>query len=115
MRQGAQHASCITNLTPANVRIADSLGSVRQPVGSPFLWQLYVMNAGGLAARDVRVELTLPSALTIAEASVVGGSCTSGGGAVKCQSGDRAGGNSRAIDLQLSSDVARTNTITANV
>ena len=115
MRQGAQHASCISNLPPANVRISDSLGSLHGPLGTPFAWQLYVMNTGGLTARDVRVELALPAALTIVDASVVGGSCTSGGGAVQCEIGDLAGGGSRAIELQLRGDVAGTNTITAQV
>jgi hypothetical protein len=115
MRQGAQHASCISNLPPANVRIPDSLGLVRGPLGTPFAWQLYVMSAGGLTARDVRVELELPAALTIVDASVIGGTCTSGGGAVQCEIGDLAGGSSRAIDLQLRGDAAGTNTITARV
>jgi hypothetical protein len=115
MRQGAQHASCISNLPPANVRIPDSLGSLRGPLGTPFAWQMYVMNAGGLTARDVRVELALPADLTVVDASVIGGSCTSGGGAVQCEIGDVAGGSSRAIDLQLRGDAAGTNTITAQV
>lgn len=115
MRQRTQHASCITNLPPANVRIPDSLGSLRGPLGTPFAWQMYVMNAGGLTARDVRVELALPADLTIIDASVIGGSCTSGGGAVQCELGDLAGGSSRAIDLQLRGDAAGTNTITAQV
>lgn len=115
MRTGAQHASCITNLPPANVRIPDNLGSARRPLGVPFQWQLQVTNAGGLTARDVRVELTLPAALVIAGASVVGGSCTSGGGAVQCEFDELAGGNSRAIELELSSDEAGTNAIAAHV
>ncbi|HEY7643206.1 MAG TPA: M12 family metallo-peptidase [Steroidobacteraceae bacterium] len=115
MRQGAQHASCITNLPPANVTIPDKLGATRRPLGSSFQWQLQVTNEGGLTARDVRVELTLPAALAIADASVVGGSCTSGGGIAQCQLGDLAGGNSRAVELQLSSNVAGTNAISAHV
>ena len=115
MRVGAQHASCITSLPPANVRIPSNLGTARRPLGSPFQWQLQVTNAGGLTARDVRVELTLPAALAIADASVGGGSCTSGGGAVQCEFDDLAGGASRAIQLQLNSDVAGTNPITAHV
>jgi hypothetical protein len=115
MRAGAQHASCISNLPPANVRIPDSLGSVRAAVGSSFSWQLLVTNVGGLTARDVRVELTLTSALTIVDAGVVGGSCTSGGGAVQCEVGDVAGGATTAIQLMLSSDVAGSNTIAAEV
>jgi hypothetical protein len=115
MRVGAQHASCITNLPPANVRIPANLGTARRPLGSPFQWQLQVTNTGGLTARDVRVELTLPAALVIADASVIGGSCTSGGGAVQCQFDELAGGTSRAIQLELSSDAAGTNAITAHI
>jgi hypothetical protein len=115
MRAGAQHASCISKLPPANVRIPNSLGSTRAPVGSPFAWQLIVTNVGGLTARDVRVELTLASELTIVDAGVVGGSCTSGGGAVQCEIGDVAGGGKTAIQLVLSSDTAGTNTIAAQV
>jgi hypothetical protein len=115
MRTGAQHANCISNLPPANVRIPDSLGSTRAPVGSSFSWQLLVTNVGGLTARGVRVELTLASALTIVDASVVGGSCTSGGGAVQCEIGDLAGGATSAIQLVLSSDVVGSNTIAAEV
>ena len=115
MRAAAQHASCISKLPPANVRIPDSLGSTRAPVGSPFPWQLFVTNVGGLTARDVRVELTLASALRIVDAGVVGGSCTSGGGAIQCEVGDLAGGGTTAIQLVLSGDAAGTNTIAAEV
>jgi hypothetical protein len=57
----------------------------------------------------------LTSALTIVDAGVVGGSCTSGGGAVQCEVGDVAGGATTAIQLMLSSDVAGSNTIAAEV
>lgn len=114
MRAEAQRASCITSLPPANVRLPE-LGSARRPLGVPFQWELQVANAGGLTARNVRAELTLPSELVIALASVVGGSCTSGGGGVQCELGDLAGGNSRPIQLELSSTVAGTNAITARV
>jgi hypothetical protein len=115
MRQGAQRASCITSLPPANVRISDNLGSMRRQIGARFSWQLKITNAGGLTARDVHVDLTLPAALAIADASVVGGSCTSGAGAVQCDFSDLAGGSSQLIQLQLSSEVAGTNTIAAHV
>jgi metallopeptidase family M12-like protein/uncharacterized protein DUF11 len=115
MRAGAQHASCISKLPPANVRVPDSLGSVRAAVGSQFSWQLFATNVGGLTARNVRAELTLASALTIVDAGIVGGSCTSGGGAVQCEIGDLAGGETRAIQLVLSSDTVGSNTIAAAV
>jgi len=115
MRTGAQHANCISNLPPANVRIPDSLGSTRAAIGSSFSWQLLASNVGGLTARNVRVELTVASALTIVDAGVVGGSCTSGGGAVQCEIGDLAGGATSAIQLLLRSDVSGSNTIAAKV
>jgi hypothetical protein len=115
MRAETQHASCITNLPPANVRIPAKLGSARRPLGSQFQWQLAVANAGGLTARNVHVEMTLPAALAIADASVVGGSCLSGGGSVQCDLGDLAGGDSSAIQLELSSEVVGTQSIGAHV
>ena len=115
MRARAQSASCITNLPPANVRIPTQLGAMRRSIGVPFPWRLQVTNTGGLSARNVRVELAVPPSLTIGDAYVVGGSCLSGAGAVACDLGDVAGGNVRWIELQLSSDVAGSNSIAAHL
>ncbi len=115
MRARAQVASCITNLPPANVRVSSQLGTVRQPLAAPFRWSLPITNAGGLGARNVRAELTLPPTLSIVDAGTVGGSCLSGGGTVQCELGEIAGGNVRTIELELSSDIAATNTIAARV
>lgn len=115
MRSRTQHASCITNLPPANVRVASQLGTVRRQLGTTFQWQLQVTNSGGLTARNARAELALPASLSILEAGVVGGSCASGGGAVECDLGDIAGGNVRTIELDLRSDVAGANAITAHI
>jgi Metallo-peptidase family M12/Domain of unknown function DUF11 len=101
MRQRTQHASCITNLPPANVHIPSNLGIARRQLGAPFMWQLPIANVGGLSSRNVRAELTLPATLAILDASVLGGSCLSGGGAVECELGDLAGGNVRTIYLEL--------------
>lgn len=115
MRSGAQQASCITNLPPANVRVASQLGSVRRQLGTTFQWQLQITNVGGVTARNARAELALPASLSILDASVVGGSCASGGGAIECELGDIAGGNVRTIELDLRSDVAGANAITAHI
>ena len=93
MRARTQRASCITNLPPANVSIPSDLGTARRRLGSSFNWQLQITNAGGLSSRNVRAELTLPATLAIVDASVTGGSCQSGGGAVECELGEIAGGN----------------------
>ena len=63
----------------------------------------------------MRAELTLPATLAIVDASVVGGSCTSGGGAVECELGEIAGGNVRTIELELSSDSPARTPIVAHV
>ena len=65
-----QRASCITNLPPANVSIPSNLGTARRQLGTAFSWQLQIANAGGLSARNVRAELTLPATLSIVDASV---------------------------------------------
>ena len=74
-----------------------------------------ITNVGGLDARHVHAELTLPTTLAIIEASVVGGSCTSGGGAVECELGDIAGGNVRTIDLELDGSSAGSYPVAAHV
>jgi hypothetical protein len=115
MRSRAQTANCITNLPPANVRVPSQLSTVRRPLAARFQYQLPITNAGGLSARNVRAELTLPPTLSIVDAGVVGGSCLSGGGTVQCELGDIAGGNVRAIELELMSDIAAANSIAARI
>ncbi|HEX7116384.1 MAG TPA: M12 family metallo-peptidase [Steroidobacter sp.] len=115
MRLSADRASCITALPPANVAISSELPEVHEAVGTSFAWSLDVTNAGGLIARNVRAELTLPPALVVEDAWVVGGSCTSGGGIVQCLLGDLAGGASRPVNLTLRSDVLGVNSVLARV
>ncbi|MGH8241033.1 MAG: M12 family metallo-peptidase, partial [Steroidobacteraceae bacterium] len=115
MRARTQRASCITNLPPANVSIPSYLGITRRQLGSSFNWQLPITNAGGLSSRNVRAELTLPATLAIVAASVTGGSCQSGGGAVECELGEIAGGIIRTIELELSGDSAGSHAIVAHV
>jgi hypothetical protein len=115
MRVSVERASCITALPPANVAISSQLPEVHEAVGTSFAWSLDVTNAGGLIARNVRAELTLPPALVVEDAYVVGGSCTSGGGIVQCLLGDLAGGASRPVNLTLRSDVLGVNSVFARV
>jgi metallopeptidase family M12-like protein/uncharacterized protein DUF11 len=115
MRQRTQRASCITNLPPANVRIASNLGVARRQLGASFKWQLPIANVGGLDSRSVHAELTLPTSLSIVDAGVVGGSCVAGGGAVECELGDIAGGDVRKIELELDGSSAGSHIVTAHV
>ena len=115
MRQRTQHASCITNLPPANVRIPSDLGIARRQLGASFNWQLPITNVGGLGARNVRAELTLPDTLSIVDASTLGGSCSSGAGTIECELDDLAGGNLRTVDLELRASSAGSYAIAAHV
>jgi hypothetical protein len=115
MQPKAAGASCITTLSKADIAVDANLGSVRKPLDSSFDWQLTVRNAGGLTTADARAEIALPSALTIEEAFVSGGTCTSGGGLVACELGDIAGGNSAVIQLVLRSSTAGSYPISVDV
>src|SRR4030095_11437802 len=110
-----QRASCITNLPPANVRIASDLGVARRQLGASFKWRLPISNVGGLDSRRVHAELTLPTSLSIIDASVVGGSCVAGGGAAECEPGDIARGDVRMIELELDGSSAGSHIVTAHV
>jgi hypothetical protein len=115
MRARSQAASCITNLPAANVTIPASLGVARHAVSQPFTWQLAVRNSGGVSARGVRAELSVPAAIEVEDVNVVGGSCTSGAGAIDCQLGDIGGGNTRTIQLELRSEVIGSHSIAAQI
>jgi len=115
MRPRMQAASCIVSLPPANLAIPADLGTVRQPLGMPFEWDLAVTNAGGSPALDSHVELLVPPVVTVDDAWVAGGTCTSGGGAITCQMGDIPGSTTRIVHLTLRSDVVGTNSISAHV
>jgi hypothetical protein len=115
MQPKAASASCITALTNADIAVDADLGSARQPLNSSFDWQLTVRNAGGLTTADARAEITLPSALTVEEAFVTGGTCISGGGLITCELGQVVGSNSAVVQLVLRTSVAASHPISVSV
>lgn len=115
MRPKMQNASCVVSLPPANLSVPADLGAIRQPVTLPFEWTLAVTNTGGSVARGSRVDLLVPPAVSIDDAWVPGGTCTTGGGAVACLLGDVPGNTSRVVHLTLHSNVVGTNSISAHV
>lgn len=115
MQPKANGASCVTALSNADMAIDANLGSARHALHRAFDWALTVRNAGGLTTTDARAEITLPAELTIVEAFVSGGTCTSGGGRVTCELGDIAGGNSTAVQLSLRSAVVGSYSIGADI
>ncbi len=108
-------ARCITPLPAANIRVAPDLGTVRRSVETSFEYELPVTNAGGATSMGVRAEIIVPPTLTVEDAYVIGGSCTSGAGVVECQLGDIAGGTSRPVHFMLNSKTVGTYTISADV
>ena len=115
MRPRVATASCITDLPPANVSVPADLGTVRHPVSASFDWQVTVSNTGGSSALDVRAELLVPPPVSVDDAFVTGGSCTSGAGMIICQIGNMAGGSTRAVQLVLRSDVVAANSISVRI
>jgi hypothetical protein len=115
MQPTAQLATCISALPPADVSIAADLGMAHRAVGRPFEWDLAVINVGGSTAVGVHVEVVIPSAVTVTDAYVTGGTCTSGAGTVQCQLGNVQGGASGAVHLTLHSDVVGSSPISARI
>ncbi|MFC4310639.1 M12 family metallo-peptidase [Steroidobacter flavus] len=115
MQARAAGASCVTALASADIEVDANLGTLQRPLDDSFQWNLTVRNVGGVTTANARAEILLPPDLTIEEAVVTGGSCTSGAGVVLCQLGDIAGGNSAVVNLSLRSEVATSHSISVDV
>jgi hypothetical protein len=97
-------ASCISTLLPANISMTSDLGTTHHVLAQSFNRQVTITNVGGSTAVDVRVEISLAPQLTIEEAYVVGGTCTSGADAISCWLGYLAAGASASLQLGLRGD-----------
>lgn len=115
MRAKAAGASCVTALASADIEVDANLGSVQWPLADSFQWNLTVRNAGGVTTANARAEIALPMDITIEEAVVTGGTCTSGAGLIMCDLGEIAGGNSVLVQLSLRSEVATSHAISVGV
>jgi len=108
-------ASCITTLPPADLSIAADLGTVREGVGRAFEWELPVTNVGGRTMQNARIEVLVPATLTVVDAWIPGGTCTSGAGVIDCELGGIAGGVTRALHLTLQAASLGQTTISARL
>lgn len=115
IRPRIQAASCLLPLTSPDLSIPVDLGESTHAVGTPFSWELRVANSGGSIAYRSDLTLWVPPVVSILDAVVVGGSCTSGAGRVQCELGDIPAGGSRVATLTLRSDVVGSNSISARV
>ena len=108
-------ATCLLPLTPPDLAVPVDLGSTNHAVSVPFTWELEVANQGGSIAYDSDVTLWVPPVITIMDAIVVGGTCTSGAGQIHCEMGDIPAAGTRVVQLTLRSDVIGSNSISARV
>jgi hypothetical protein len=115
MQSRVAGASCITPLANADIEVDANLGAVQRSLDKPFEWKLTVRNAGGITTANARAEIVLPSDLTIVDASVSGGTCSSGAGLIMCELGQIAGGNAAIVNVSLHSTVAMSRAITVDV
>lgn len=74
---------------------------------------LTLTNDGGQQTPSATVAITLPTAFAVDDASVTGGSCTSGSGSVECALGPVDPGDSRVVVMTLRPQASGLFTVTA--
>jgi hypothetical protein len=99
--------SCIVSESYADLALDAPATTVLADAGGPFSLPLTARSIGPLAASDARVRVSLPSDLQFVSGTAAGGACSAAGQEVTCTLGDMAPGDSRDIDLRLSSNVVR--------
>jgi hypothetical protein len=115
MQARVASASCITPLSNADIEVDANLGSLQRSIDTPFTWNVTVRNAGGMTTANARAQIALPSDLTIEAASVAGGTCVSGAGAITCELDQIPGGNAAVVNVSLRSAVAMSRAVTVDV
>lgn len=115
IRPVIQAASCLMPMTAPDLAIDTDLGTQTVAASTPFDWLLTVSNRGGSTAANSRITILVPPVVTVDEAWVAGGTCTSGAGVISCAMGDIAAAGSRVVHLTLRSDVVGSNSVSAHV
>ena len=108
-------ASCITDLPPADLAVPANLGTFHGPRTRAFDVFLPVTNVGGLTATGAEVEIVIPPSLVIDDASVPGGSCTSGAGTITCTLNPIDGGATQQIQMTLRGSTLGSNSVSAQI
>jgi hypothetical protein len=75
--------------------------SVQALVNRPFTASFSVRAAGDDTSADVNAAVSLPTGIQMQSATVAGGTCSGGDGAIACTIGALAPGESRQVDLGL--------------
>jgi hypothetical protein len=100
--------SCLTNYNPPDASIVISTPTVSATVGTPLVASFTVRAAGDEASRNVVVDMSIPSQLSIQSVSANGGTCTTGAGAASCTLGDLGAGDARQVDISVTPTAAGT-------
>jgi reprolysin (M12B) family zinc metalloprotease/uncharacterized protein DUF11 len=107
--------SCIVSESYADLAIDAPETTVLADAGAPFSLPLTARSIGPLAASGARVRVSLPPDLQFVSGTVAGGACSAAGQEVTCTLGDIASGDSRDVDLRLSSNVIRSFSVPVSV
>lgn len=110
-----QSASCLLPMAPPDLSVPADLGTTTAATDRQFQWPLLITNIGASTAQRSHVMLLVPPVITIDDAWVAGGTCTSGAGVISCDMGDIAAAGTRTVHLTLRSDVLGSNSIFARV
>ncbi len=113
MSQSLAGAACLTSLPPADATVAFATPPTGLTNGQSFNWSVTVTNAGVQQAAGTTLSVTLPAGITVEDATVTGGSCSSGAGTVQCALGPVPGNESRTVVLQLRVQASGLSTVTA--
>ncbi|HEY5806727.1 MAG TPA: M12 family metallo-peptidase [Povalibacter sp.] len=115
IRPRIQSASCLLPMAPPNLSVPTDLGTTIAAADRPFEWPLLITNVGASTAQNSQVVMLVPPVVTIDEAWVAGGTCTSGAGVISCEMGEIAAAGTRIVHLTLRSDVLGSNSIAARI
>lgn len=101
MSRSIDRATCISALPPADVVAVFAPVPANLTTGQTFTWSVAIANNGGQQASVVTLEIALPAAIVVDEATVAGGNCNIGAGTVQCSIGTLPVNESRIVGLVL--------------
>ena len=99
MQTAMATGGCLRSLSRIDVQVTSSLRSIQALLGQDFRHSYEIRNRGSAIARNVGVEITSSSSLSIQTAEPSTGSCTTIAEGISCQLGELPIGASRLLNL----------------
>ena len=103
MQPTVNNASCLSAYIPPDVSLDVTTPAPQAIVGTSFGASFVVRAAGDDPSADVSATVTIPTGLTVDAVTANGATCTTGAGNATCSFGTMAAGDSRQIDMTLTS------------